>query len=147
MFFVKNATEDDIERILVIEQEAISPPWSHGTLLSEIYNEDSFFSIVKYKTFDHPFGFVILRRMGDEGELLQIAVDKAFRKQGIADMLMIAALQFAEESGLASVFLEVRKSNSAAIALYEKHGFNSVRIRKDYYNEPVEDAVVMVLEI
>jgi len=92
-------------------------------------------------------GFVILRRMGDEGELLQIAVDSAARRCGVGDLLMGAALRYARDNALRTVFLEVRKSNEAAIALYWKHGFNSVRLRKDYYSDPVEEAVVMASAI
>ena len=142
------AVEEDIERILEIEREAISPPWTHGALLGEVYREDSFFSVA---VIDNPHwdgdvaGFVVLRRMADEGELLQIAVDKAMRRRGIADMLLGAALSYADENALKSVFLEVRKSNAAAIALYEKHGFRPLRLRKEYYSSPVEDAVVMKL--
>ena len=89
-------------------------------------------------------GFVILRRIADEGELFQVAVDPAARRRGIADLLMCAALEYALDSRLKSVFLEVRKRNEAAISLYKKHGFLPVRQRKNYYSAPVEDAVVMV---
>ena len=159
---VVDATEDDIPRILEIERESISPPWTHGSLLGEIYREDSFFAVaygthgtrdieisdqsVRAGCIDarDVLGFVILRRTGDEGELLQIAVDSAVRSCGVGDILIAAALQFATEHALMSVFLEVRESNEAAIGLYKKHGFQPVRRRKDYYIEPVEDAVVMV---
>jgi len=58
-----------------------------------------------------------------------------------------AALGFAEGHSLQSVYLEVRKSNEAAIELYKKHGFAPVRQRKDYYSSPVEDAIVMVMKL
>ena len=157
------ATENDIQRILEIEQEAISPPWTHGALLSEIYKEDSYFivaiedcasSVIDIYDNASPavdnaaspavVGFAILRHVGDDGELLQIAVDKAQRRGGVGELLMIAALEYAREKALNSVFLEVRRGNTAAVGLYKKHGFNSVRTRKDYYSDPVEDAVVMV---
>ena len=135
--------------------EAISPPWTHGALLAEIYREDSFFAVARCGSrFDEPGlpaldlqGFVIVRRTGDDGELLQIAVDKRVWRQGVADMLMLEAIGFAKNSSLNSVFLEVRKSNEAAVSLYKKHGYKPVRTRKDYYSSPVEDAVVMVLLI
>ena len=141
MVSVVLANEEDIGRILEIEAEAISPPWTHGALLGEIYRDDSFFAVASEDGVCQ--GFIILRCMADEGELLQIAVDKTARRRGIADLLTKAALRFADESTLKAVFLEVRKSNYAAIALYNKHGFCPVRVRKDYYCEPIEDAVVM----
>jgi len=142
-------TEEDIVHILEIEQEAISPPWTHGALLSEIYRDDSFFAVARSGQRESTkgsllHGFIILRSILDEGELLQIAVGKDARRRGIADMLMASAIKNIEENSIRSVFLEVRKSNEAAISLYKKHGFKSVRLRRDYYTDPTEDAVVMV---
>lgn len=147
MITVAAATEDDIPRLLEIEQEAISPPWSHGTLLSEIYSKDSFFAVARSETGlaqSRILGFVILRQVSDESELFQIAVDREARRLGVADTLMNAAFMHAAENGLMSVYLEVRKSNEAAISLYGKHGFVTVRQRVNYYSDPVEDAIVMV---
>ena len=150
MIIVTAATEDDMPRILEIEHESISPPWTHGALLSEIYREDSFFAIAVNSEPGAEcgaiLGFVILRQAADECELFQIAVGIASRHSGIADILMAAALRYAADNALKSVYLEVRGSNSAALALYKKHGFKAVRQRKGYYSEPVEDAVIMVRE-
>jgi len=145
---IELAAEEDICRIMEIERETISPPWTHGALLSEIYREDSFFAVAIYgaqsvASCSQIQGFVILRRVADEGELFQIAVDKAARRCGVAGRLIEAALRYAQENALRTIYLEVRKSNEAAISLYKKHGFESVRSRKDYFSRPVEDAVVM----
>ena len=142
------ATKDYIPQILEIENEAISPPWTHGYLLSEINKDDSHFIVaVKEKKTDEPspclVGFAILRQVGDDGELLQIAVDKSVQRSGVGDLLMERVLAYAEENSFESVFLEVRESNEAAVRLYEKHGFRTVRVRKSYYDSPVEDALVM----
>jgi len=141
MILVEPAVEDHIDRILEIENEAFAPPWTHGTLLSELYRKDSFFAAAVEN--DRILGFVILRRMQDEGELLQIAVDQTERQRGIAGLLMTAALNDAIKNAVRTVFLEVRKSNNAAISLYGKHGFVFVRRRKDYYCNPMEDALIM----
>ena len=161
--YIRQAEEEDIERILEIERESISPPWTHGALLSEIYRDDSFVAVAvtarggsvavaEYEPRSVPpcspiQGFVILRRVADEGELFQIAVGKAARRTGIADALMAAALRYAGKSSLRSIYLEVRKGNAAAFSLYKKHGFNQLRQRKDYYNDPVEDAIVMMKDL
>ena len=148
------AVEDDISRIAEIEAEAFAPPWAAGALLSELYREDSFFAVAYMLAGEKvcqirtlPVGFVILRGFTDDGELLQIAVDRDARRCGIADLLMTAALGYAREKNLKAVFLEVRMSNDAAVALYKKHGFKSVRFRKDYYSNPLEDALVMVRDL
>ncbi|MCL2366931.1 MAG: ribosomal protein S18-alanine N-acetyltransferase [Oscillospiraceae bacterium] len=167
MLIIDAATSDDALRLLEIEQESILPPWTHESLLSEICNKDTFFAVARClndgdqkskdsaaqydiraaKTAAHfrigIIGFVVLRKMGDDGELLQIAVDKDARRAGLADMLMGKALQYARNHRLQSIFIEVRRSNMAAIALYEKHGASALRIRKDYYTDPVEDAIMM----
>ena len=142
---IRPAEEDDISRILEIEREAISPPWSHGGLLGEIYSNDTFFALaVMEKTV---LGFVILRCSADESELYQIAVDASHRRRGIADMLMKAAMDHSRSCGQLAIYLEVRKSNEAAMNLYKKHGFKKTGQRKGYYTEPTEDAVIMSLEI
>jgi len=146
MISIKSAAEDDIPRILEIENDSISPPWTHGSLLSEIYRDDCFFSVLSESS-TGALGFVILRQVSeDEGELLQIAVDKVTRRHGVADLLMSAALRYTVENSLRKVFLEVRKGNDAAIALYKKHGFKSIRFRKEYYSDPTEDALIMTWE-
>jgi len=166
MIVVEAAVEEDLNRILEIEYEAITPPWTHGALLSEIYRDDSFVAVARRIADGSGFGaeaaqpsgcvviskessplmhgFIILRKTSeDEGELLQIAVDAAARRCGVADLLMSAALSHASENSIESVFLEVRKGNEPAISLYKKHGFSAVRIRKDYYSSPAEDALIM----
>jgi len=146
MYYVALASEIDIERIFEIEQNAFSPPWTRGDFAAEINRDDSFFIVAVEKT-EEPspcLGFAVMRQVADDGELLKIAVCEQERRRSIGGLLMSAVLGQAEKKELSSVFLEVRVSNTAAIALYEKHGFKLLRTRKDYYNNPVEDAIVMV---
>jgi len=140
-FEITPASESDMPWILEVEQEEFSPPWTHGSLLSEIYNCDTFFAIARSD--NHNLGFIIMRSVVDTGELLQIVVKKNVRRQGIADELLGAMFEHARSNKVTSIFLEVRKSNEAAISFYNKHHFRLVRIRKDYYTAPTEDAVEM----
>ena len=148
MIKIRAASEADIPRILEIEHEAISPPWTHGALLSEIYNDDSFFALA-YENDDagDVLGFIILRCPDAPAQLLQIAVGAHSRRRGVADVLMAAALRHAVKKLPVKIFLEVRESNTAAINLYKKHGFVTVAVRKKYYTNPVEDAAVMMREL
>jgi len=144
------ATEENVSQVFEIEKETISPPWSRDALLDELKRDDSFFIVaVEGAQKSHPslLGFAVLRRVGDDGELLRIAVNTSARRSGVGDLLMEAVLDFAEKNKLASIFLEVRCSNTAAVQLYEKHGFFTLRTRKDYYDSPVEDAVVYAKKI
>ena len=89
-------------------------------------------------------GYAVLSAVLDEGNLDNIAVAPYARRQGIADTLLSALTAFGREH-LACLMLEVRASNVPAIALYEKHGFIAVGRRKNYYDAPREDAILMTL--
>ena len=89
-------------------------------------------------------GYAVLSTVLDEGSLDNIAVAPHARRQGIADALLSALTAFGREH-LTCLMLEVRASNAPAIALYEKHGFAAVGRRKNYYDAPREDAVLMTL--
>ncbi len=89
-------------------------------------------------------GYAVLSVILDEGNLDNIAVAPAARRQGVADALLSALIGFGREH-LAVLMLEVRSSNAPAIALYEKHGFAAVGRRKNYYDAPREDAILMTL--
>ena len=142
MIRVSVVVPEDIPRLFEIENEAISPSWSIDALMSECHRDDSIFLVATHEAV--VVGFCILRcTVEDEGELLMIAVDKAFRRRGTANILLQAAISCAASKSIKSVFLEVRESNEAAIALYAKHGFRKVGQRKDYYSSPVEDALLM----
>jgi len=139
MINIVKATKEHLPEILRIGQELISPSWTYSFLSDEFNNGDSrFFTAIN----DSVCGFIIFRKVGGDGEILQIAVDKKTQRHGIGDLLIEAVKSYAQNNELSSIFLEVRKSNTAAVRLYEKHGFKPLRIRKDYYSDPVEDAIV-----
>lgn len=89
-------------------------------------------------------GYAVLSTVLDEGNLDNIAVAPDVRRQGVADALLRALTGFGRER-LSVLMLEVRASNIPAIALYEKHGFAAVGRRKNYYDAPKEDAILMTL--
>jgi len=140
MIKIVKATEEHLAEILRIGNELISPAWTYDFLLNELNKDDS---LIMVASDNYLKGFVVMRQVGDDGEILQIAVDKTAQRSGIGDLLMDAALDHSRENKFNSIFLEVRDSNIAAVSLYKKHGFKAVRVRKDYYNDPVEDAIVM----
>ena len=131
--------------IVAVEEASIGAPRaSHPTTTPWVSHPAT--AKVGQKKAEEPFpclGFAVFRRVGGDGELLQIAVDESARRKGVGDTLMSAVLDYALTNDCTSVFLEVRSGNTAAIGLYEKHDFSTVRVRKDYYDCPVEDALVM----
>lgn len=92
---------------------------------------------------DRLVGYVAVSTVLDEGSLDTIAVEPAFRRQGVADALVAHALAQGREQNLAFLTLEVREGNTPARKLYEKHGFQVVGRRKNYYDKPKEDALLM----
>ena len=91
-------------------------------------------------------GYAVLSSVLDEGNLDNIAVAPSCRRQGMADALLTALTNIGRAS-LSVLFLEVRASNLPAVALYEKHGFVPVGRRKNYYDAPREDALLMTLDL
>ena len=83
----------------------------------------------------------------DEGEILNLAVAEEARGVGIGTALLEASLAWLAGRRVAKVYLEVRRSNAAAIAMYHRAGFATVSVRKDYYRMPAEDAVVMTFDL
>lgn len=133
-----------IKEIAQIERECFSMPWSEGALEEELYNPQASF-IVAQRADGAVLGYAGLHVAADEGYIDNIAVRSDYRRQGIADDLLDVFVRFGAVN-LAFLTLEVRPSNQAAIDLYFKHGFAQVGRRKDYYQDPKEDAIIMTLE-
>jgi len=92
-------------------------------------------------------GYAVCSRVADEGEILNLATAPEARREGTGRRLVEAALDWFRGEGVARVFLEVRSSNDAAIALYAAAGFATLGVRRNYYRMPTEDAVTMALEL
>ena len=88
-------------------------------------------------------GFLVARRMADEMEILNVAVEPALRRRGVARRLLEATLAFGRASGAKRAFLEVRESNAGAISFYVRQGFAPAGRRPRYYADPPEDALVL----
>ena len=127
-----------------IERECFSDPWSEASLEVELYNPLASF-IVAQRPDGAVLGYAGLHAVIDEGYLDNIAVRADYRGNGIADDLLDVFVRFGREH-LAFLTLEVRPTNEPAIQLYYKHGFAQVGRRKDYYQHPREDAIIMTLE-
>ena len=79
--------------------------------------------------------------------MLNLAVHQSFRRKGIGSKILLTSIDYCKREGIKTVLLEVRRSNKAAQELYEKYGFNVIVVRPRYYKNPVEDALVMALEL
>jgi ribosomal-protein-alanine N-acetyltransferase len=92
-------------------------------------------------------GFLFVRLLGVEGEILLIAVEEEFRRRGVASKLLDRLFVEAGSAGIEKLFLEVRKSNIAAIGLYAGKGFFQIGRRLSYYSDPAEDALLMIRKL
>lgn len=137
---------DVLPQVYAIEQASFTDPWSADALAQTAAREDCLFltvvSTVGNGT-ETVCGFGCILTVANEGELVDIAVSPAYRGCGIGQMLMTALLTEAQSRSVEQIFLEVRLSNTPARRLYEKNGFVEIGVRKRYYRDPVEDAVLM----
>ncbi|MBQ3551025.1 MAG: ribosomal protein S18-alanine N-acetyltransferase [Clostridia bacterium] len=116
--------------------------WSADGIMETMQRNGYYFGAFLGAEFVGHAGFTAV---ADEGYITNVAVLPQFRRNGAATELTKALISKAKELKLSFLTLEVRESNSAAIALYEKHGFLRVGLRKRFYSEPTEDAIIMTL--
>lgn len=140
-FRIVDVSAEHITQIEEIERKCFSRPWTVGQLRSQMRDAQHEFIAAVYD--GRVLGYVGLMYVLDEGYISNVAVHPEARRQGIGDALIDALAAKAEELELAFLTLEVRESNAPAIALYNKHGFHPVGKRKNYYDAPKEDAVLM----
>ena len=136
---------DHLDEVAELERICFSVPWSRNMLAEELDNLLSAF-LVALDDSDRVVGYAGLQVVLDEGYITNVAVRPECRRQGIAAKLLQVFLDFATANKLAFLTLEVRASNYDAIALYGSRGFRSVGRRKNYYEHPKEDAIIMTLE-
>lgn len=137
---------DDVAMVYEIEKKSFATPWTKQSLMTEISEN----KLARYKLMckdSEIIGYFGVWIVDDEAHIMNIAIKPEYRRQGYGDLLFQELLNTAENEDVKRVTLEVRKSNEAAINLYEKHGFEACAIRKDYYRDLGEDAYIMWLEI
>lgn len=140
---IRAATLDDIPAILAVEQSSASAAhWTIEQYLSRIQSpaQDACFLVAECE--GGICGFLCAHIVADEWEIENVVVAKEFRRHGIGAQLMTSLIEKWEHSAGTAVLLELRESNVAARALYERYGLREVGRRRGYYREPVEDAVL-----
>ncbi len=139
---IEDVTAAQIPQIVALEKSCFSDPWTAQQLESQLKGPQHEF-IAAVSPDGRVLAYVGMMFVLDEGYISNVAVDPAFRRQGLADALIDRLLPICRAHGLAFVTLEVRVGNAPAIALYRKHGFRTVGLRKAYYEKPREDALLM----
>ena len=137
---VRGMARPDVSAILSILGESPEASlWSEGSLM-ELGSSGTAW-VAEHEGI--VIGFLIGRAAADEFEILNVAIARSHRRRGIATQLVEAALEWSRKAGTQRVYLEVRASNEAAIALYKRHGFSPCGRRSRYYQYPVEDAIIL----
>ena len=118
--------------------------WSENSVASELNNALSLWLVALDG--ERVAGYVGSQTVMDETDMMNVAVSPNYRRQGIAEKLILSLITALKEKGSHSLALEVRASNSPAIGLYEKLNFQQVGLRKNYYRNPKEDALILRTE-
>lgn len=132
----------DLEQVVEIEQASFPTPWTRQSFLHELLENERAIYLV-YKNVDRVWGYIGMWVILDEGHITTLAVHPAFRQQGVGNSLILKLEDAARGRGVRHLTLEVRKSNTAAQDLYKKLGFVSMGVRRQYYLDNFEDAIIM----
>lgn len=140
-FAVREMTAADVPSVAAIDRECIENPWNEK-LFRESMDEPQYLFLVAEAS-GRIAGYAGLMMSLDEGEIMNIAVTAPQRRRGIARALMTELMRRGRQRGALAFTLEVRSSGAGAIALYESLGFRREGLRRGYYENPREDAVIM----
>lgn len=142
---IRQAAAGDLEAVLAIERASFTTPWRRPTFASLLTRADTDFLVATGS--GGLLGYTVVWTTRDESELANVAVSDDARRYGVGSSLVRAAVSAARDRGSRRVFLEVRESNVGAATLYARMGFTRVGVRRGYYREPVEDALVLALRL
>ena len=158
---IRPATAADLDGVLAIERVSFSdPPWSRASFASLVGDPQAQFLVATVEGADavagqrpgRPpiaavVGYVVTWVAADEGDLSNLAVVPEMRRRGLGGRLLDAAIERAQRAGVRALYLEVRESNATALRLYASRRFASVGRRQRYYRQPVEDALILCLDM
>lgn len=141
---IRKANLDDVEAIVSLDQEVLQTNWHE-----KLYAESIVLKDTQSLVLDHEgrlIGFLIYRNIGGDFEIIQLALNKAYQRQGLASMMIDYMIQDAQSSHIEFIYLEVEKDNLPALNLYKKYGFEAIHQRKNYYGQG-QNAIVMRKEM
>ena len=138
---IKSLTEEYVDQVCLLEKEAFSMPWHRESFLEMIKNKDACYLVGLMG--DEVVASCGLRNIVGDGEITNVVTKSSVRGKGIGLQMLLKLLEEGIAMGVEAFTLEVRKSNASAIHLYEKLGVVTEGIRKNFYEEPTEDALIM----
>lgn len=142
---IRRMTAEDIEQVYQIELATFTPPWSRESFHEEMERNKCARYLVA-EADGHIIAYAGAWCIFEEGHITNVAVDKAYRGQGVGRRITAALMQYAANLGVQYMTLEVRRGNLTAQALYKSLGFEELGVRKRYYEDNGEDALLMVCQ-
>ncbi len=143
---VRLAYKEDLRAMHRVELACFNAPWSYDAFAENFYSPFSIYALAEDDNGD-VIGFGGMQVIFEEAHIMNIAVMSQSRRSGVGTRVLELMIGEAKQRGAEIMFLEVRVSNLAAIKLYEKFGFMPIGVRKNYYSDNNEDALIMTLEI
>ena len=137
----REMTVEDLEQVVEIENRLFSDPWTKEGFFTFLTKENTMFFVIDEK--EKILAYCSMQTVLDEGDILNVAVSPDRQREGIGYFLVDSMLKMAEMIGIHIVHLEVREGNGTARRLYERLGFKEDGLRKNYYTDPTENAVLM----
>ncbi|MBL4852517.1 MAG: ribosomal protein S18-alanine N-acetyltransferase [Gammaproteobacteria bacterium] len=143
---IRPMQRQDVPAVLAIEQRAYDYPWTKG-IFNDCLRVGYYGFVVERE--EVIVGYALMNTVSDEAHVLNLCVELELRRQGIARILLEYIIDLAKELKAVSLFLEVRQSNVAALALYHDYGFDELGVRRNYYPAAVgrEDAIMLVKQL
>lgn len=141
MLEIRRMLLEDLDEVMEIEVQSFSVPWTRQDFGDSIEKKDAIYLVAISE--GHIVGYCGLWGIVDEGQINNVAVKQEYRNRSIGASLLQALLKEGMKEGLIAFTLEVRVGNASAISLYRKMGFEEAGIRKNYYRNPKEDALIM----
>lgn len=141
LMYISPMTIDDVEYVAELDRVCFPTPWSVSAYITETHNPAGFYIVARED--EKIVGFAGEWLVMDEAHITTIGVDPQYRRHGIGESMLVCLLEAAIARGAKRVSLEVRRYNNAAQTLYKKYMFEEMAIRKGYYTNNNEDALVM----
>ena len=138
---IRQMTEEDLAAVAALEAENFSRPWSYDAFFKTLSDEN--YIVIIAKETDALLGYCVLLCTGEEADITNVCTAPEARGKGVATDMLAALMDAGRARGVTEFFLEVRESNVPARRLYTKLGFEEIGLRKNYYEEPREHAVLM----
>ncbi len=145
MLNVRSMKDSDVEAVARLEQQIFTDAWSEKGILDTFKQPQAFILVAEHD--DQVIGYCIVYFVLDEAEIARIAVDPVVRKQGVGQELLRATCRVGIQQGIERILLDVRESNTSARRFYSAFGFAEDGLRKNFYENPKEHAVLMSMSI